>query len=624
MKASLVSATSLVALLAFESGPAMAGPLVSLSDAAGTCDNVASPSTCTLTFFALPGQTASSTLASQSQTVTATYTAGGTLTYTVTFNKPPVAQTPPYTGVTKAINVNTPAGSNLTATSNAYDYTGGASAGATGQSASTAGSFKITVANNTGKGSSQTSTVALQGTTVAPIESTANANAGNVLVGTSQTTTVTVTNAGHGNQATGGASSVSNLNGSVGSAAGVFSGSGGILGGGTGLADSASQAFAYTFAPTIRGTTSTSVTANFSNGDPTGGNASNTAAPTITGTGVAPVQSQTIGNGGNPGSVVNTGNVGYALVGVQTGTATINVKNIGDGNKDTSVATSISNLNGVIGVSGSSVFQGTGTSLSLNDGASTSTNYAFNPTARGTTTTAIVTTFSNGNSSGNNLSQTLTSTLQGQGVAPVEGMSNGGAGFTLVGTSHAAAVTVTNSGDGNLSGLGSVSNLNGSVSGPSRGGVFSGPSPNPLSLKDTSSAAITYIYAPTIRGTDSSTVTGTFTNGSPDNTNSAHTNTALVTGQGVAPIQSTGTSASAGYALVGTSKNLSFTVANTGDGNLDTSVPTSVSNLKGVVGGPVGSAQFGGPSPNPNPISLNDTSSTAVTFQFAPTIRGAD
>ncbi len=341
---------------------------------------------------------------------------------------------------------------------------------------------------------------------------------------------------------------------------------------------------------------------------------------------MAPVQSQTIGNGGNPGSVVNTGNVGYALVGVQTGTATINVNNLGDGNKDTRVATSISNLNGVIGVSGSSVFQGTGTSLSLNDGASTSTNYAFNPTARGTTTTAIVTTFSNGNSSGNNLSQTLTSTLQGQGVAPVEGMSNGGAGFTLVGTSHAAAVTVTNSGDGNLSGL--VQCQQPERLGQralSRGGVFSGPSPNPnpLSLKDTSSAAITYIYAPTIRGTESSTVTGTFTNGSPDNTNSAHTNTALVTGQGVAPIQSTGTSASAGYALVGTSKNLSFTVANTGDGNLDTSVPTSVSNLKGVVGGPVGSAQFGGPSPNPNPISLNDTS-TAVTFQFAPTIRGAD
>ncbi len=209
-------------------------------------------------------------------------------------------------------------------------------------------------------------------------------------------------------------------------------------------------------------------------------------------------------------------------------------------------------------------------------------------------------------------------------MAPVESMTGTGSGYTLVGQSKIAAVTVTNSGDGNLSGLGSISNLNGTIGGPAGSGQFSGPSPNPnpLSLLDTSSTTVNYVFAPSTRGTDSATVTGTFSNGSPDNTNQAHSNSAVVTGQGVAPVQNTAASATAGYVLVGTSKSLSYTVQNTGDGNL--SGLGSISNLNGSVSnaGLSGDPQFSGPSPNPTNFSLTDTSSTTVSMVFAPTVKG--
>src|SRR4051812_1129994 len=68
MKASLVSATSLAALLAFEAGPALAGPTfdLSVSSAQSSCSNTSTTAACTLNFFALPGQ------ASTTQTVVMT------------------------------------------------------------------------------------------------------------------------------------------------------------------------------------------------------------------------------------------------------------------------------------------------------------------------------------------------------------------------------------------------------------------------------------------------------------------------------------------------------------------------------------------------------------------------
>ncbi len=109
------------------------------------------------------------------------------------------------------------------------------------------------------------------------------------------------------------------------------------------------------------------MTGTFSNGSSDNLNNGHTDTTTVSGTGVAPVQSLTVANNGGPGSTAGTGNVGYALVGVTTSTATINVHNTGNGNLDSSVAQSISNLNGIVGASGASVFQGSGAGLSLND-----------------------------------------------------------------------------------------------------------------------------------------------------------------------------------------------------------------------------------------------------------------
>jgi len=339
---------------------------------------------------------------------------------------------------------------------------------------------------------------------------------------------------------------------------------------------------------------------------------------TVSGTGVAPVQSVTVANNGGPGSTAGTGNVGYALVGVTTATATINVHNTGNGNLDSSVAQSISNLNGVVGASGASVFQGSGAGLSLNDGTTASTTYTFNPTTRGATSTNIVTVFSNGNSSGNNLGQTVTTALSGQGVAPVDGgVTGGNAGKILVGYSGSAGVTVSNTGDGNLSGLGSVSNLNGTLGSVSSGGFSGGP--NTVSQGDTSSATYNYVFTPTTRGVSTTSVTGNFSNGDPSGGNASHNTSTTISGQGVAPVEAMSGS-NANYVLVGQSATTGVVVTNSGDGNQ--SGLGSISNLNGSVSSPSGNAQFTGPSPNPNPLSLTDTSSTTVNYIFSPTIRG--
>jgi PEP-CTERM motif len=537
MKASLVSATSMLALLAFEGGPVMAGPLVTLLDTDSTCTNSPTASSCSMTFYALPG-----TASSQSQTVTAQYASSNTHKFNVTFETAPS----PYSGMGVMKTINPP----TNVTSNAYNFTGAASAGASGESSAAAGSFTVIVNNNTVKNASQTSTVTLQGITVAPIESMAGSSAGPTLVlYDSKTVTATVTNSGHGNLS--GLGAVSNLNGTIGSAGGVFSGPSPNPNP-ISITDGGSVVASYLFSPTVIGATSTTVTGNFSNGAASGTNASHTNTATISGTGVAPLENVSVTNSGNPGSVANTGQVGYALVGVNTGTATIHVLNSGNGNLDTSVSKSISNLNGVVGTSGSSVFTGSGTSLSLNDSTTTSTNYTFNPTIRGTVSTQVVTTFSDGSSMGGNfgknLSETVTTGLTGQGVAPVNSVTTTGtiARFNTKGapgangtTSSNAGVTINNTGDGNLSGLGSVSNLNGSISGPSGPGssVFTGPpaGTNPISLLDTSSTSVTYVYSPTARAINSASVTASFINGSSDSMNNAQAVGVALAGQGVGP-----------------------------------------------------------------------------------------
>lgn len=709
MKASLVSATSVIALLALEGSPALAAVqfsvtnvnfgdiLVGVQSSPGTATATDTGTTAVnLTWPAASGAfapttTATATLAAVGSTATRSYTVTPTGTGTATQNlvvkgslgivNASQAMTLTVTGVAPIESIVTAsAGYTLvqgptTAATVTVENTGNGSLASNGTASqknlngsisSVSGSSAFSGPSGSGtafslhdsasgssttstftydyaptqRGASSTSVVAtfsngksngtntansvttvITGQGVAPVDSGfTGGNAGYVLVNNnSRAATVTISNAnGDGNLS--GRGSISNLNGNLSSSSGLFSGASPSS---FSINDGQTATASYVFTPTQIGASSTSVTASFSNGSSDGLNNGHTDTTTISGTGVAPVQSLTVTNNGGAGSTAGTGNIGYVLVG-NSGTAAINVQNTGNGNLDTSVAQSVSNLNGVVGASGVSVFQGSGAGLSLNDGHTASTTYTFVPTTRGSTSTNIVTVFSNGNSSGNNLGQTVTTALSGQGVAPVESMASGSAGYTLVGQSKVAAVTVTNSGDGNLSGLGSVSNLNGTIGGPAGSGQFSGPSPNPnpVSLTDTSTTTVNYVFAPTSRGTDSATVTGNFSNGSADGTNQAHSNSVLVTGQGVAPVQNTDTSANAGYVLVGTSKSLSYTVRNTGDGNL--SGLGSISNLNGSVSsaGISGDPEFSGPSPNPTTFSLTDTSSTTVSMVFAPTVKG--
>src|SRR6185312_4005967 len=86
---------------------------------------------------------------------------------------------------------------------------------------------------------------------------------------------------------------------------------------------------------------------------------------------------------------------------------------------------------------------------------------------------------------------------------------------------------------------GTISNLNGSVSSltpPQFGGTGGN-----VSAVDTSSTNFNYTFAPTVRGADSATVTGTFINGSADGQNLASSSTVTIVGTGVAPVNSVGT-----------------------------------------------------------------------------------
>lgn len=152
----------------------------------------------------------------------------------------------------------------------------------------------------------------------------------------------------------------------------------------------------------------------------------------------------------------------------------------------------------------------------LTPGRSDTRSYTFAPTTRGTATAAASFTVTNGFSS----PPTVNITLQGQGVAPVIGVdaSRNNAGNVRIGTTGSAQITVNNTGDGNQSGQGDVSNLHGTVSAAS--GPFSGAG-GAFNLGDGASQAFVFSFAPTGHGAARSRVEVSTTNGSGDGNNSA-------------------------------------------------------------------------------------------------------
>jgi len=244
----------------------------------------------------------------------------------------------------------------------------------------------------------------------------------------------------------------------------------------------------------------------------------------------------------------------------------------------------------------------------LANGESDTRTYAYAPPTRGTDTGAYLLISDAG---GRNI------TLTGQGVAPVSDVDASGAdiGYVLVGMTDTATIMVTNVGDGNLSGLGAVSNLNGA---PSPGsGAFSLASAASLSLADGAAATVSYTYAPVVRGASSLDGSLAFANGSPDQTNSPHSVPFTVTGQGVAPVGWITLSPDA-LARIGTTMPMYVEVRNGGDGNLSgLGVPSNLNGSATLDAGP----EFSGGT---WPISLPDGQTQVLSFVYAPVDHGVD
>jgi len=463
-----------------------------------------------------------------------------------------------------------------------------------------AGTLSVTSTNN------GNSDLNLAGTGVAPVSTPVDetgADAGAVLVGMTGTAFISVDNIGDGNLDPRWTSGEGNLHGTAPDGAGTpFS----LAGGGTiSLPDGTSSGpINYNYTPAQRGTDTWNTNLSFSDGSPDETNSPHTRPFTLTGQAVAPVSSI-------PDPLDDAG---FVLVG-NTGTASVDVTNVGDGNL--SGLGDPSNLHGTAPGGAGEFTLVSPPDINLTDGSTETMTFEYAPVARGADSEVMSVDFTNGSQDGQNNPHSLSITVQGTGVAPVSSMPDtlGDAGYVLVGDTGTAAVTLTNIGDGNLSGLGAASNLNGTA--PDGAGEFTRTSPAALSLADGASADLTYDYAPNTRGADSLDLWATFDNGSPDGENQPHAIGFTVQGSGVAPISDLpgGDLLDYGPVLVGTNSDLDLPVQNIGDGNL--SGLGDPSDLHGTA--PAGAAPFS--LQDPATIDLNDSQTANYTYRYAPTVR---
>lgn len=263
MRASLASATSLAALLAFEVGVDVAINAPPARAASFTAENP-------LNFGDVLLNPTGGTTATLFETITNGVSTANTITF------PSVTASPfSGTGVTYTVT-----GTGAT-TIHSYTYsptvTGGSSVLATLSSGATQ------------------QTVTLEGTAVAPVQNTTVSAFGAVRIGTTATiAAITVSNAGDGDLASN-TLSTAQLRGSIGAASSsVFTGGGGTFSlndshyTGAGTATT-TAAFSYTYAPTSHTTAdSATVVASFTNGSSAGTNAAQTLTETLSGQGVGP------------------------------------------------------------------------------------------------------------------------------------------------------------------------------------------------------------------------------------------------------------------------------------------------------------------------------------------------
>jgi hypothetical protein len=312
--------------------------------------------------------------------------------------------------------------SNQTTSSTTYGYT--FTPTITGSNSTT---VVTTFANGSGVTNSAASiTSTLLGTGVAPVASIAgSASAGYVLVnsGATSTATVSVGNTGNGNLS--GAGATSNLRGSVGALSSV-SGFAAKAGATINLTDTSSTNYSYSYKPTAVGSSSALVVETLSNGSSNGQNLTSNRTTTLTGTGVAPIESVS--------SSVVYGRIGSGSV----SSGSLTVANIGNANLLSSGGTgSPYNLNGSVSAFSSGGLRGSASTISLASNATGSTSstatstlgYTYTPgSTRAATTTTTSIAFSNGSANGQNLSQSVAATLTGSAVGPTYASTLAGKG----------------------------------------------------------------------------------------------------------------------------------------------------------------------------------------------------
>jgi hypothetical protein len=548
VRASLVSATSLLALLIADEGIALATP--TLTD--GGSQSGATIGTWTGADagqgYVLVGQTGTATT-----TIVATSLSGSILTVNAPGAGTGFTRT---SGATTSINTN-----NSTNIAKNFSFV-----------PLTSGAYATTIAVTDNNANSNSLALTLSGTGVAPTAAVSGTVGGYLLIGTGNTLSLTVSNTGNGDLVNKN-STIGNLFGTIGTASSVFSATAKTISvydsnsTATGATTSTVSNFTYTpvttggTGNTVGSTKTATVNTTVSNGVGVS-NAGGTFTTTLTGTLVAPVA-----------SISSTSSTNYFLVGQST-TATVNISNTGNGGL--SGQGTLSNLRGTIGAVGSTI-SSAAQSISIGDTSTTTYNYTFSPTLKGQTIApVVVATFSNGSSASTNAAFNYSMTLTGTGVAPVESVTKTTTSSTIrVGSTVTDTVTISNTGNGNLSGLGSASNLNGAVAATLGAGYTAGTGASngsTISIPDASTSTLTYNYIPTARGTSSSSVVLNFSNGSSNGSNtgtaisSVFTNTALgpvysstFNANGVVGASSTGTAtATANGAIGAASQTISF------------------------------------------------------------------
>ena len=327
----------------------------------------------------------------------------------------------------------------------------------------------------------------------------------------------------------------------------------------------------------------------------------------------------------------NTGATVYQLANSNTSTsATFTLKNVGDGNLAgaDNGTNFLSNLRGSSTQSLGTGWTGTAASpTNLTDSSSQTSTFVYRAQAtRQTNTTTITTSLTNGSTDGFNKSQTLTTTLTGITVAPVQSVTGGNTTiYVLPGASSTATFKIANVGDGSFVNTTLDGTLTTTVTGIGLAGSVSSPTNFGLADGATGPAATTLTQTMTytgqaVRGSSAAaTITANFANGGTLGNNASGTATVTVTGRTVAPVQSTTATNTTIYALPGQAGTTqgTFIIKNTGDGSL------AGATLAGTLTTTNGSG-FSGTVTSPTTIGLHDgvTGAAATTLTQTLTYTG--